>query len=99
MRILIVFLVPFLLSGCQVYRSNFDCTPGKGIPCRSVSEIEAMIAETTKGPDILLEQTLDSLVEVRGCCAQKRIWVAPCQDFTGEIVPAHYLNFNLGEDE
>lgn len=61
---LLIFLMLFTQS-CQVYRSNFDCAPGEGIPCRSVTEIESMIVESCEGPDILVEKESDSVVLVR----------------------------------
>lgn len=44
----------FFLASCNTYKQSFDSCPGKGVPCTSVSDIESMIVETTKGPDVFL---------------------------------------------
>ena len=50
------FILPLhLLSSCQVYRAEFDCQPGYGVPCTSVTDIEKMIVETPdNSPDTFL---------------------------------------------
>lgn len=42
----VVSLFLLTLCSCQTYRSNFDCSPGKGVRCTSVTDIEKMIVET-----------------------------------------------------
>lgn len=37
------------ISGCGIYRSGFECPPGRGIGCASTSEVLDMIVE--KEPD------------------------------------------------
>ena len=44
-------LLLVLLTSCSMYKSHFDCPPGKGVGCKSVSEIEGMIVESETGPD------------------------------------------------
>jgi hypothetical protein len=44
----------FLLSSCSIYKAQFDCPPPAGIPCASVTDIESMIVETEKGPDLIV---------------------------------------------
>ena len=34
-----------LVEGCGIYKSNFDCPPGKGVGCASTSEVLDMIVE------------------------------------------------------
>ena len=38
-------LTGLVLSSCGVYKSQFDCPPGKGIGCAPVSEVLDMIVE------------------------------------------------------
>ncbi|MCB1073362.1 MAG: hypothetical protein KDK96_09725 [Chlamydiia bacterium] len=46
----IIFLtLSVLMSGCGIYRSGFECPPGRGIGCASTSEVLDMIVE--KEPD------------------------------------------------
>lgn len=44
-------LILISLSGCGVYRQTFDCPPGKGVGCRSISEVNEMVDK-----DILEEE-------------------------------------------
>lgn len=65
-----IILSALLLTSCQTYKSTFDCPPGEGIPCTSVSEIQKMIIETPDGgPDIFLGK-----IPSRTCsdCSKKR---------------------------
>jgi len=39
----------FLTTGCGIYRSGFECPPGRGVGCASTSEVLDMIIE--KEPD------------------------------------------------
>lgn len=55
MRISVLSLViGCLMSSCQVYQAQFDCCPGRGVPCASLTEIEKLIVETEEGPDLFL---------------------------------------------
>jgi len=47
------------LSSCSVYKQQFDCPPPSGIPCASVTEIESMIVETDKGPDLIVKPEME----------------------------------------
>lgn len=89
-----------LLTSCQVYRSDFDCAPSRGVPCTSVSEIEKMIIETPEGgPDLFLEQPIR---EAFPCCNElqmgkcksnlKRIWVEECCERESSV-EGHYIYF------
>lgn len=40
-QILLVFVI--LLSGCSVYKGNFDCKPKKGVGCEPVSKVNELI--------------------------------------------------------
>ncbi len=37
-------ILPFCLSGCMgVYEGGFECPPGEGIKCKSISEVNQMV--------------------------------------------------------
>jgi len=38
-------IVCLTLSSCNIYNSNFDCPPGKGVGCASVGEVLDLIVE------------------------------------------------------
>lgn len=41
----------FLMAGCGIYRSGFECPPGRGIGCASTSEVLDMIIEKESDSD------------------------------------------------
>lgn len=96
--------IAMVFSSCSIYQQHFDCPPPEGIPCASVTEIESMIVETDKGPDIIL---IPEIEEDKGCfwCKKKdsinsyskqalkrRVWI--CKQQTqdeGYLEKGHYL--------
>lgn len=88
------------LCSCQVYRSNFDCCPVSGVPCTSVTELESMIVETQKGPDILLTCQLCTPSEDPCFDANhytKRIWLNDRILPDGSLEQGHYVYFQTCE--
>jgi hypothetical protein len=49
------FYLVFFLSSCGVYNNSFDCPAGRGVGCKSVSEVIDMIVEVEDGEDIFVE--------------------------------------------
>jgi len=47
--IILASALAVLTTGCGIYRSGFECPPGRGIGCASTSEVLDMIVE--KDPD------------------------------------------------
>lgn len=41
----------FLMAGCGIYRSGFECPPGRGVGCASTSEVLDMIIENDSQSD------------------------------------------------
>lgn len=101
LRFLLLIAIALLFSSCGIYHSSFDCSPGKGTPCCSVSEIEGMIIETKRGPDIFLPDLTDEsgdlgllgLMGGRGVCTRspRRVWIAPIRTTDGHIIHGHYV--------
>ncbi len=48
------FFVFLSLASCGVYKSNFDCPPGRGIGCAPVNEVLDMIVEREEGEDLFI---------------------------------------------
>lgn len=86
----IFFIILFFLSSCAVYRQQFDCPPDCGVPCTSVTDLEQMIVETDKGPDIFLSNPADQC----SVCMRKKIWINECQYPDGRWIPGHYIYLN-----
>lgn len=51
----ITTLLLLLLASCGVYRSNFDCPPGRGIGCAPVGEVLDLIVEKEEGEDLFVK--------------------------------------------
>jgi hypothetical protein len=90
-----------LLTSCSMYKTNFDCPPGEGIPCTPVTTLEKMIIESPCGEDQFLgcvPKLVDMQKDPTCKCTppiepsapfQRRIWIAP----KGCEQPA-YIYFN-----
>ena len=77
--LLLIAIMSIFLSACSIYKQEFDCEPPKGVPCTSETDLEAMIIETNKGPDLFLP------VEVtwRGFLAVGRFLLPACSGRDG----------------
>lgn len=102
--LLICSTVLLFSASCNVYRSDFDCPPGCGVPCASVTEIESMIVETQEGPDIFpmgcsppapswAEQVVASS-KGQPC----KVWIADSEDECGYRVSGHYIYLHPNGD-
>lgn len=91
--------ISVLLTSCQIYRSEFDCPPGIGVPCTSVSDIEGMIVETEEGSDVFTggegspRELWQERVMCRRCCS-RRVWIQESQTSSENIVEGHYVYFS-----
>lgn len=65
------FFALFLFSSCSIYNQKFDCPPPSGIPCASVTDIEDMILDTEKGPDIIVQPEVNKANHCFWCGSQK----------------------------
>lgn len=45
LKLLPLFLSLSTLSGCMTYSESFDCPPGKGVGCKSLSQVNEMVEE------------------------------------------------------
>lgn len=94
-----------LLSSCTGYKSSFDCPPGKGIGCKSVTQIESMIVENDRGSDFLghvsqrdarsADRCLSCEVEPTqnqpSSDSSKRVWIHGSVTETGKLVGSHFV--------
>lgn len=51
---LIGWFVCLSLTSCGIYKSSFDCPPGKGIGCTPVNEVLNFIVEREEGEDLFI---------------------------------------------
>ncbi len=99
MNIKILLMMSVFFTSCQVYKSDFDCPPCKGVLCRSVSEIESMIIETPEGgSDLFFEiPKQDCFVSnnsrkrsKNGIVTGQRIWIEN-SECNHSSVEGHYI--------
>ena len=75
---LIIITVLLALGACAVHSTKFECEPGKGVGCKSVSKVNKMIDKKQIAEfdeDIFLPGT--NLEKEINPGTQKRIWIAP----------------------
>ncbi len=99
-----LLLISLFLPSCAIYSPYFDCPPGEGVPCTSVSTIENMIIETNEGPDIFAGivtnqdcEKVKTMGQSQRCSkesTQRRIWVEEYVSEDGCIVEGHYMYFS-----
>lgn len=54
-------ILPFCLTGCMgIYEGGFECPPGKGVGCKSISDVNQMVDQGE-----LPERSLDDLPQSR----------------------------------
>ncbi|MGL5720271.1 MAG: hypothetical protein ACRCYP_05715 [Alphaproteobacteria bacterium] len=59
---LAILLSLLSLVGCSSYQESFDCPPGRGVGCKSVSEVDACV---------------ESGLLPRGQASSLQVWFAP----------------------
>ena len=99
-------LTCLIFTSCSVYKEDFDCPPSKGVPCTSVTDLEAMIIETEQGPDIFTGQEPQASTSFckkeifcndpthkspRKKAILNKIWIKPHTTDSGNFVQGHYV--------
>lgn len=76
-------LCALFLSGCSTYNEDFDCEPGKGVGCKSLSQVNRMVDEGAFGVEEE-DKTVETAAVVPSQ-KQLRIWVAGYEEGDGTI--------------
>jgi len=100
-NILLLTVVALSLSGCSIAKETFDCPYGKGVGCRSITDVNTMVnngnlvgansAKTgkyTKTAATSIKSEVissDKMVVNRVTEQHLRIWIAPHQDEHGHF--------------
>ncbi len=73
---LIIITSLLALGACAVHSTKFECEPGKGVGCKSVSKVNKMV-DKKQIPEVKeeKEEKFDEDIFLPG--TQKRIWIAP----------------------
>jgi hypothetical protein len=90
----ILLVLPIILTGCATYNETFDCEPGKGVGCTSLSQVNHMVDEK-KLP--LGEE--EPVAPIKTVSSQKklRIWIAGHTDEEGITHEPSIVHVPLGE--
>lgn len=106
-KLLGIVLCFFTFSGCMSPREGFDCPPGKGVGCHSISQVNQLVdkKEWDRGPDIyhsealkredralLRSELLDEGDVHRITEEHLRVWLAPFQDEQGNLHEASIIH-------
>jgi hypothetical protein len=75
------------LTSCAMYQQDFDYSPPRGVPCTSQTDLEKMIIETDKGPDLFVptENESDRII------ANRKVWICPYTNEEGCRFMGHYI--------
>jgi hypothetical protein len=105
LNVLFIMCLCCLCCSCSHYTGTFDCPPGKGVHCKSVTEIEKMIIETEdKEADIFIPGDCKKkncrrkvASYLKGKETDRKVWVAGSVDSSGNYVEEHYIYFKSEE--
>lgn len=100
MKKLSLLLCLISLSGCSTYSETFDCSPGLGVGCKSLSQVNQMvekghlplreeedISRITPIPDRLIPKDCPvTLTAEAAPTPTQRMWLAPRRDFHAQFV-------------
>lgn len=77
------------LTSCAIYQQEFDCPPPVGVPCTSVTDLESMVVETSKGPDLFLPLERES--DEKSACSQETPVTDVCSSLKRKVWICHHL--------
>jgi len=100
--LLLIPIISFLISSCSIYKQEFDCEPPIGVPCTSETDLEAMIVETNKGPDLFLPVEKEEYklpctkrtkipTERIAASLSRKVWFCNQSSEEGYHVQGHYI--------
>jgi len=95
-------LICLLLSACASNKTQFDCPNGKGVGCKSITEVNDLVNKgsldaKTKSKDkatapIIVPQTQYNTSVERVTEQHLRVWLAPYQDEQGQFHEASVIH-------
>lgn len=87
-----------LLTGCMgVYEEGFDCKPGEGVGCKSISEVNTMINRGELPKETVKEDKEGSKASCKSCSvnglntAKPTIWFSPHWEGHSLLKPIHLM--------
>jgi hypothetical protein len=94
------FFILFFLTSCAIYQQDFDSSPPLGISCTSETDLESMVVETKKGPDLFvpIEREIESKTRWAYCKSQdgcatlnRKVWICHHLTDDGCCIQGHYI--------
>jgi conjugal transfer pilus assembly protein TraV len=85
----LIALTGLTLTGCSSYQNQFDCPPGQGVGCKSVSQVDDMVENGHLGNQERLTPEAKKPL---------RVWLAPYQDRLGHWHSSSLVVVNREED-
>ena len=90
------FILPLFLSGCMgIYEGGFECPPGEGTKCKSISEVNELVNQgqlPPKSPEKSQEHQSGS------CAASTELSETSCSLTPDHLVPAIWWSPLLTRD-
>ena len=107
LKLIPLFLSLLPLSGCMTYSESFDCPPGRGVGCKSLSQVNDMVEE-----GVLPLEKINTIKEItnkkkqssqvpKGWIEAKshphnfRIWITEYKDEEGNLHTPSYVYSSL----
>ena len=103
LKLILLLLTLPTLSGCMTYSESFDCPPGRGVGCKSLSQVNDMVEtgalpleKTNTTRELNQKVTQESQkpegwIEVKNSTPNLRIWMAGYQDEGGNLHGPSYV--------
>lgn len=107
LKLLSLLLILPILNGCMTYSESFDCPPGRGVGCKSLSQVNDMVEKeelpleklNTKKEENHKENLSSKLpegwIEAQNATPSLRIWVAGYKDEEGNLHGPSYVYASL----
>ena len=69
------------LTACSTTSENFDCKAGKGVGCKSITDVNQLVDQERLGVEDSLTQPITSNGTIHRIREEHlRVWIAPYQD-------------------
>ena len=79
-KVIYIGMLMAAVAGCTPHRETFDCAPGVGVGCKSISEVNRLI--DNKEREDLQSKGTQLLSPVS---PGLRVWIAPYEDSNGHV--------------
>jgi len=101
MKQLFILIFPLALTACGTgYNESFDCAPGRGVGCKSISMVDRLVDQEKLPSQIEENQKISPVqtLEINNQGPQKtvRVWIPDFKDKSGRIVEPQIIHEVVG---